>query len=312
MISDLVAYLYLLWPMSVGLICMCFIVGIFFAISIGSFVVGFILTAYYGYIYLKERGFFEAVWKTTRENVRILNDRICTNIRETFVVKGNLKGIPEGPVLYIAHPHGLYSMAPFFHWGAGLTEWPCSHPIRVAIHSIFFKIPILREVAEAHGAIEATEHAIREHLKKGESVALLTGGIREIQATESGKMRLVLGDRRGFLRIARSLQVPIVPVLSFGENELFPPHRGAWLEWIQGYMKQWFGVYIPIPTVSSLINWISLLNAPLETKVETWIGDAVHTKKGSLDSIRKNVFYSINTLYKQGRPDGYPETIEIL
>lgn len=312
MIGDLVAYLYLLWPMTVGIICICFIVGIFFAISIGSFVVGFILAAYYGYIYLKERGFFEAVWKTTRENIRILNDRICKNIRETFLVKGHLQDVPEGPVLYIAHPHGLYSMAPFFHWGAGLTDWPRSRPIRVAIHSIFFKIPIIREIAEAHGAIEATENAIREHLEKGESVALLTGGIRELQATESGKMRLVLGSRRGFLRIARSLRVPIVPVLSFGENELFPPHRGAWLEWIQGYMKQWFGVYIPVPTVSSLINWISLLHAPLETKVETWIGEAVSTKKGLLDSIRRDVFRSINTLYKEGKPNGYPETIEIL
>jgi 1-acyl-sn-glycerol-3-phosphate acyltransferase len=312
MIGDLVAYLYLLWPMTVGIICICFIVGIFFAISIGSFVVGFILAVYYGYIYLKERGFFEAVWKTTRENIRILNDRICKNIRETFLVKGHLQEVSEGPVLYIAHPHGLYSMAPFFHWGAGLTDWPRSRPIRVAIHSIFFKIPILREIAEAHGAIEATENAIREHLEKGESVALLTGGIRELQATESGKMRLVLGNRRGFLRIARSLRVPIVPVLSFGENELFPPYRSAWLEWIQGYMKQWFGVYIPVPTVSSLINWISLLQTPLESKVETWIGEAVSTKKGSLDSIRKEVFRSINTLYKEGKPNGYPETIEIL
>jgi hypothetical protein len=36
--------------------------------------------------------------------------------------KGSCKEIPDGPVLYIAHPHGLYSMAPFFNWGA-LSDW---------------------------------------------------------------------------------------------------------------------------------------------------------------------------------------------
>lgn len=312
MLGDVLAYLYLLWPVSVGLIFLCFIAGILIAISIGSFLIGFLLAAYYGYLYLKKRGFFDAVWKKTRENAQILNESVRKNIRETFLVKGHFAEIPEGPVLYIAHPHGLYSMAPFFHWGACLTEWPTKKKVRIAIHHMFFKIPILRELAEAHGAIEADEESIRRCLEKGESVALLTGGIREIQATEPGRMRLILGSRKGFLRIARSLAVPIVPVLSFGENELFPPYRISWLEWIQGYIKKWFGLYMPVPTVGSLINWISLLQAPLETKVETWVGEPVFTKKGSVESVRKDVFDAIHRLYKQGKPEGYPADIEIL
>ena len=312
MISEWIAYLYLVWPIGIGILIVCFFIGTLIALSIGSFFVGFVLAAYYGYIYLKQRGFFEAVWRESRETFRVLNDRICKNIHDTFVLQGHLKEIPEGAVLYIAHPHGLYSMAPFFHWGARLTAWPSDRRVRTAIHSIFFKIPIVRELAEAHGAIEATEESIRCSLEKGESVALLTGGIRELQETQPGRMRLVLEGRKGFLRIAKSLGVPIVPVLSFGENEIFPPSRIAWIDHLQTYMKRWFGIYVPIPTFGSLVNWTKLFQKPLDSKVETWVGKSITTHEKSIERIRKEVFEGIHRIYKEGKPNGYPDDIEIL
>jgi 1-acyl-sn-glycerol-3-phosphate acyltransferase len=304
--QDIVGALYLLWPVTILGAIVFFLAGILFAISVGSILVIGLLLMYYAYIYAKKRGFFE--WLQAKH--KIVGEALAGHVRETFLLKGNLV-LPEGPVLYVAHPHGLFSMAPFLHWAAQVTAWSSRRPVRIAIHSIFFRIPIVREVCEHFRAIEATDEEIRKVIESGESVALLTGGVRELSMTEPGKMILVLKKRRGFARLAKELGVPIVPVLTFGENELFPPISGFWTNWIQTYLHKILGISIPLPTWQSVKHWFLLLKGPLPAKVETWIGEPVETTKIQTETIRAHVVKAFEKLYAEGRPSGYPLTMEI-
>jgi 1-acyl-sn-glycerol-3-phosphate acyltransferase len=313
MIQDVIGTVYLFWPVTVLLFILVFLAGFLFAVSLGGlFAIG-LLMVYYLYIYLKKRGIFDRMFSWLQKKNTILGEKLKENIRETFVLRGAYEKIPEGPVLYVAHPHGLFSMAPFIHWAAEATTWPGGEKVHIAIHSIFFRIPFVRELCEHFGAIEATDDDIRRVLTNGESVALLTGGVQEIGATSPGRMRIYLKKRKGFARIAKELGVPIVPVLTFGENELFPPLKGFWTDWVQSYMRSWLGIAVPLPTFESFRNWFHLLRGPLPVQVETWIGEAVQTDhKKSIETIRKHIFSGFCSLYREGKPVGYPNEIEIL
>jgi 1-acyl-sn-glycerol-3-phosphate acyltransferase len=309
MITDIFGLLYLFWPFSIGSIVICFLCGLLFAINIGSFVFGFVLLVYYVYNYLKRKGVFAFLSRWISDKSTTISKKLEQNIQETFVVKGD---IPKDPVLYIAHPHGLFSMAPFLHWAVRITDWPSEKKICIAVHSIFFKIPVVCELMEAYGAIEATEEAIREKLKEGVSVAVLTGGIREIHETHPGKMKLVLKSRTGVFRISQDLQIPIVPVLTFGENELFPPMQSAWMRNLQKYMRSWFGIAVPFPTLSSLKNWFKLLQAPLEPQVVTCIGKPIVPEKKETTEFQAEIFLEFQRVFTAQKPEGYTGDLEIV
>jgi len=298
MIAETLNAMYLLWPLSVAIIILSMLVGLLIAFFVGSIVVGGAFAAWYLWTWLKDEGYLAAAWGVAEAQTT----RFQTNLSATFQVRGE---IPKGPVLYIAHPHGLFSMAPFLHWAAGATTWPADRPVRVALHSIFYKIPVIRELMELYGTIQATESEIRSALERGESVALLTGGIQELQLTATNRMRLVLKKRKGFLRIAGDMGVPVVPVLTFGENELFPPIRGPVIEFAQRTLKNWFGIAIPIPTAESVGNWFSLMYGPLKPPVVTWVGKPIK------DPTHEKVLAAMAALYKEGKPEGYGD-LEIL
>lgn len=309
MIQDIMGVLYLFWPITITASIVFFLAGFLFAISLGGLVAIGLLIGYYTWVYLKKKGLFS--WLEKKH--KIVGEKLRSHIRETFVLKGHLEELPSGPVLYVAHPHGLFSMAPFLHWAAEMTSWPGARKVHIAIHSIFFQIPVVRELCEYFGAIEATDEEISEKLKAGDSVALLTGGVREISATEPGRMKIFLKKRKGFARVAREFGVPIVPVLTFGENELFPPVEGFWTDKFQGFLRSWLGLAIPLPTFQSFKNWFGLLQGPLQPPVETWIGAPIATKLAkNLQEVREAVFKGFEALYQEGRPTHYPEGLEIL
>jgi 1-acyl-sn-glycerol-3-phosphate acyltransferase len=312
-LQEILTTAYLLWPITIGVIVILCILGFLFLISISS-IIGFsALAFYYGYHWLKKKGFFSWMWRNFTEQQQNLTDSIGTNIRETFFLKGIENLEDKKAYLFLAHPHGLFSMAPFFHWGIQLGHWPSEKPIKIAIHSIFFKIPFVRELMEANHCIEVNEDEIRATLESGTSVVVLTGGVQEISHTEPGILKVVLKKRQGVLRIAKELQAPIVPVLTFGENELFPPLKHKILEKIQEYLHAWFHIALPVPTWESIQNWFTLLRKPLDSPVITYIGKPIYCKKNEgIEGSRKKVISEFERIYKANRPEHYSESLIIL
>lgn len=285
---------YMIWPLTITCITFCFL-GAFLATAVASgMIAALMVVAYYGYHWLRKHGYIQ--WALQELGTRV--EHLHENLRATFLLRGHLKEIPTKPVLYIAHPHGLFFMAPFFHWAARVTDWPEGLArVRPAVHSIFFKIPGVRELMEAHGAIEATEEEIERTLRSGDSVVLMPGGVQEIGAE---RLTVVIRKRRGYLRIAQRVGCPIVPVLTFGEAELFRPMAG--LDWFHRYCKAWFGLAVPIPSLASFFRWFRLFKEPLKP-VETWIGPAISKPT------QKKVIAALRALFEEGHRSGDTLTI---
>lgn len=270
--DDLIAAAFLFWPLFAGLIITLVIIGFLLAIFIGSTFIAGGFGLYWVYIFLRDEGFIQ--WMTNLiDSFRIrLTGHLKKNIEASFLVRGSLE--KKGPVLYICHPHGLYGFSWYIHFSACLTKWPVQRP-KLAVHSSFFRVPFIREVMYLNNCIQATEKEIMETLQKGESVALVLGGIEELYKTSGGGIQLIVKKRNGFLRIAEKAKVPLVPLITVGENELFPFLKTQWLDEIQSSLYSWFHMAMPVPTWKSIKEWISIVDKPLAKPLRTYILDPV-------------------------------------
>ena len=62
---------------------------------------------------------------------------------------------------------------------------------------------------------------------KGQSIMIAIGGATESLYSAPGTMHLVLRRRTGFVRVALQTGASLVPVINFGENELYSTVRGS-------------------------------------------------------------------------------------
>ena len=137
------------------------------------------------------------------------------------------------------HPHGLCPAlcvwAPLTRaWGGALAAAARWDKARAApaplVASVLHRIPILRDLLQAVGSLEASKEAIRGVLSKEDNngVLLVPGGISElIEDGRAGHAAVVLVCKhKGFVREALLSGASLVPVFCFGEHRalrnLFP------------------------------------------------------------------------------------------
>jgi hypothetical protein len=268
------------------------IVVAFFALTIGIVAIFsgtlliLFLAAYGFYSVLRDMGFLELCIKKFQSLWKHMSLDVEKNIQLSFLIK-DLDKLPSTTALFLCHPHGLIGYSWMLHFCYGIHPWPVTKPKPVvAIHSIFFRIPIVRDVLEQFHCIEAREDIIRHHLEKGTSVAIATGGIEEMLYNGEKKVKLVLQKRKGYARIAKHCNVPIVPLFTVGENELFPSESFWVWKGIQTLVYRWTGIQVPLPTWTSMKSWASILRKPLETPVETFVLGVLKTQGKKEDKIR--------------------------
>lgn len=76
-------------------------------------------------------------------------------------------------------------------------------------------------------------------------VVLVVGGAQEALYARPGNYRLVLNNRKGFVKIAIETGASLVPVISFGEVDIFdqPSNEpGTKIRAYQDFVKKWTGV----------------------------------------------------------------------
>jgi 1-acyl-sn-glycerol-3-phosphate acyltransferase len=124
--------------------------------------------------------------------------------------------------LLIWHPHGSQTISYVIH--RLCTKSPI-HPYikntKLAVHSVMFQVPILRELSLMLGFIPATRETIKYYLNKGVSVALFPGGVREMDYCGEKDNKCYLKSRKGFIEIAKELDIEIIPVYVAGEQQFF-------------------------------------------------------------------------------------------
>lgn len=140
------------------------------------------------------------------------------------------------------------------NFGSNHSKWSKLFPgVRPKLTTLDLntKLPVTREMVLGCGLCSASErslkcllsqsndplHAANHDGHTANAVGLIVGGARETFFTQPNKYSCAIKKRRGFIRIALESGVPLVPALSFGENNLHAANEvkrdGLWYRLIK-------------------------------------------------------------------------------
>lgn len=182
----------------------------------------------------------------------------------------------EGPYIFACHPHGILGISHMTNFGTeatGFNETFPGVPVHLLGHRAFFRIPFLREWVLAHGTSSVEKRTMIRLLGEGRSVVLAPGGAKESLECVPHTMRLFLGQRRGFAKLALQTGAALVPVLSFGENELYSTvqfEQGTLMRRLQEGLQRRMGFALP---VFCGLRWCPLM--PKRRPITTIVGAPV-------------------------------------
>jgi 1-acyl-sn-glycerol-3-phosphate acyltransferase len=128
------------------------------------------------------------------------------------------ENLPHGPALLVGN-HGLFGYeSPLFF--ERLLTLRGKIPIGLADRG-FFRVPGVRDLLVRLGGTFGNSANGLRALGEGRQVVCYPGGVREVYKQESEKYKLLWKDREGFIRLALSAGVPIVPFAAAGVDHTF-------------------------------------------------------------------------------------------
>ena len=151
-------------------------------------------------------------------------------------------------------------------------------PNHIVTLPIYHYIPVVSDIMRYLGIIPSDYHSIEKTLLKKESVSLMLGGVREMNMTEDYKIHLCIRKRKGMFRMALSTGTPLVPVLSYGENELFRRADIPFMNAVNEFLHSRFGTSISLPSFHSMKTWIELSYRSLKP-IRSYTGKPIYVKK---------------------------------
>ena len=135
-----------------------------------------------------------------------------------YTVEG-IDNIPKyGPSL-VTMNHGPVPVdAPLL--GAAIFEATGRLPRGLTDHTVF-KLPVVRELFMAVGAVDGRQDTAEALLGRGNIVIVMPGGAPEAFKPSSKAYQLYWHKRMGFARLAIRMQVPVVPAACIGIDDLY-------------------------------------------------------------------------------------------
>ncbi|WIA23473.1 hypothetical protein OEZ85_000218 [Tetradesmus obliquus] len=153
--------------------------------------------------------------------------------------------------IFVEVPHGVFPLSEILAGTNCQAIWPHWKVYSLAASSVF-GVPLWRHFLTWIGCVPATSANFKKMLAKG-SVAVVVGGIAEMYMQHPHKERIMLANRKGFVRVAveQGLDGGIVPVYHFGNTQVFDfwpqslsavarKRRAAY-----GFLVGWWGTPVP-------------------------------------------------------------------
>nr|CAD7257111.1 unnamed protein product [Timema shepardi] len=189
--------------------------------------------------------------------------------------------------LFCAFPHGMLSTGAFGSFATealGFAElFPGLRPHLVTLAGHFL-LPVTRELALSCGSCSSSAESMGYLLSRpggGHATVLIVGGAAESFYCRPGSYRIILRRRKGFIKLALKHGTPLVPVVSFGETDLYDQvsnPEGSWLRWVQDQFRKVFGIAPIIPIGRGFFQY-SFGFIPRRCPVFTVVGRPMEVEK---------------------------------
>ncbi|XP_070659357.1 2-acylglycerol O-acyltransferase 2-like [Bos indicus] len=150
-------------------------------------------------------------------------------------------------------PHGVMGIGTVTNLcteGTGFSSiFPGIHPHLMTLN-VFFQVPFIRDYIMLGGLVSADKESAAHILsREGGSnlLSIVVGDIQESLDARPGAYKLVLRNHKGFIMLALMHGAALVPIFSFGENDMFDQIEnflGSWLHWFQEQILKIVGASI--------------------------------------------------------------------
>jgi hypothetical protein len=238
-------------------------------------------------------------------------DRIKQNIRDTFLVKGNMTNTKQA--IYLLHPHGIFSLTHAFHVNTDITNWPYRNVYSIISHIIDKAVPFALDfINDRNRMITSTYSYIKDALQDGKSISMCLGNFTEGQYDDDHRITAIVKKRKGIFKLAIESGIPIIPVLSYGEQSVFKKDNTSI---IHAIFYKLTGIHWNIADLNSMLEWLTIYKKPLDKKVVTYIGDPIEVGEArtptsmEIDELRNKYMEALRTLYRNTKPDDYEDEI---
>ncbi|XP_010765634.1 2-acylglycerol O-acyltransferase 2, partial [Notothenia coriiceps] len=115
----------------------------------------------------------------------------------------------------------------------------------------------------------------------GNAVVIAVGGAPEALDAHPGTYNVLLAQKKGFIKMAMVHGAHLVPVFSFGENELFDQvenKRGTWLRWTQERLQSIMGISLPLFHARGIFQY-SFGLMPYRRPIHTVVGRPIQVQR---------------------------------
>ena len=189
--------------------------------------------------------------------------------------------LPDEPCLLV----GVHSGGPLTMdaWTVILAWWRQfgeTRSLHGTAHDVLMDAPVLGTYFRRLGVISPTKDNIRAAFDKGDDVILWPGGELDCYRKWADRDKAVLGGRKGFVRLAMSAGVPIVPVATIGGHDtLFVLSEGRGLAKALKLKERMRSDVAPITLSWPLglaLHITPFQHLPLPAKIRTQIMDPIY------------------------------------
>ena len=167
---------------------------------------------------------------------------------------------PTRKYIFGYHPHGIISHGAFAAFATEALGFKQLFPgITNTLLTLDanFRVPLYRDYALRMGLASVSRESCENILSKGgrngegmgRAITIVIGGARESLDAKPGSLKLVLKKRKGFVKLAIRQGADVVPVLAFGENDLyeqFDSTKHPYVHKAQLMVKKMLGFTVPL------------------------------------------------------------------
>lgn len=147
---------------------------------------------------------------------------IADGVRKYF--SGEVRGwdhLPnDGPLMIVSnHSGGLLMPDAYVLYSCWLDE-RAGQSLFVLAHDLIFLIPGFEKLARGAGVVPGRMRYAERLIDEGESVLVFPGGELEVFRPFTQRNQIQFQGHKGFVRLALSRGVPIVPLVSYGAQDV--------------------------------------------------------------------------------------------
>ncbi|XP_070480195.1 2-acylglycerol O-acyltransferase 2 isoform X4 [Equus przewalskii] len=185
------------------------------------------------------------------------------------------------------HPQGIMAPGAFVNLCTESTGFSSLFPgIRphLIMLPFWFRVPFFREYLMMGGLVTSDKESIAHILNRkggGNLAAIIIGGAQEALNARPGAYTLLLRNRKGFIKLALLHGAALVPMFSFGENDLFDQVEnspGSWLRWIQDKLQKTTSFSFPLFHGRGIFQY-SFGFIPYRQPITTVVGKPIAVQK---------------------------------